>query len=414
MKMKFSFHAMLLGSLLAGQSAFSQVIDWAKKANPLSLPINEVSFNADGSKVLSGTDCHPASIRMFDVTTGSLEWDHTVSDSYMCIMGVGFSSNSRYVAAIEEFGNIFIFDNTGSSPVLSNTIVTGTTYGFSLAIAPGNHKIAIGCSDGRMKIYDIADGDLLHDVSGLTTWVTSVCYSPDGKHIVSGGSDYKVRIWDTNGSLIQTCSGHTGQITRVRISPDSRYIVSSSKDNTIKIWELSTGALLNTLSGHLQDVKTIDISPDGTKIVSGSLDSTCKIWDMTSGTLIRTFGAKEGGAVNAVAWSPKGDRIATGSSTSNLLMWKVPATFTGIEQTGKTDPVSFSVYPNPCGDELSLNIHKNMIVKKVRISDMTGRILYESSDYNEKIPTGKLSTGQYILTIDNGEITPYSITFTKQ
>ena len=87
----------------------AQTIDWSMKANPLNLSINGVAFRADGQKVLSGTNCHPATIRMFDVTSSNLDWNYNVGMTFMCIMGVTFSSNTNYIAAIEEFGNIFIF-----------------------------------------------------------------------------------------------------------------------------------------------------------------------------------------------------------------------------------------------------------------------------------------------------------------
>ena len=133
----------------------AQTIDWSMKANPLNLSINGVAFRADGQKVLSGTNCHPATIRMFDVSSSNLDWNYNVGMTFMCIMGVTFSSNTNYIAAIEEFGNIFIFDNTSSSPVIIDTINTGTSYGFSTAISPSNDKVAVGCSNGKLKIYNI-------------------------------------------------------------------------------------------------------------------------------------------------------------------------------------------------------------------------------------------------------------------
>ena len=35
-------------------------------------------------------------------------------------------------------------------------------------------------------------------LEGHTSYVTSVAYSPDGKHIVSGSLDKTVRVWDSN------------------------------------------------------------------------------------------------------------------------------------------------------------------------------------------------------------------------
>ncbi|MBK7245984.1 MAG: hypothetical protein IPH98_19450 [Saprospiraceae bacterium] len=76
----------------------SQSLIWSKKSNPYFNSINSIAFNGDGTKVISGTDCHPAAIRMFDVNTGTLLWNYEVGSNFMCIMGIGFSSNNHYIA----------------------------------------------------------------------------------------------------------------------------------------------------------------------------------------------------------------------------------------------------------------------------------------------------------------------------
>ncbi len=331
----------------------AQTIDWSMKGNPLNLQVNGVAFRADGQKVVSGTNCHPASIRMFDVASSNLNWDHNVGMTYMCIMGVTFSSNSNYIAAIEEFGNIFIFDNTGLTPVITDTINTGTSYGFSTTISPTNDKVAVGCSNGKLKIYNLPGGSLSNDINAHPSWVTTVCYSPDGTKIITGGNDDKVKIWSNSGSLLFTCSGHTGDITNVKVTPDNSFVISSSKDDKIKIWNIATGALVQTISGHTSDVNGIDISPDGSKIVSASSDKTCKIWNFSTGNLITTFAVADSGAVNSVAWSPNGDKIVTGNAVSDVVLWSIPLTLHVNDINVSHHTI---IYPNPTKNQLSIQL----------------------------------------------------------
>ncbi|MFZ1380462.1 MAG: hypothetical protein WAS56_12400, partial [Saprospiraceae bacterium] len=74
-------------AFLSFDICIAQTIDWSMKGNPHDLQVNGVAFRADGKKVLSGTNCHPASIRMFDVASSNLEWDYVVGMAYLCIMG---------------------------------------------------------------------------------------------------------------------------------------------------------------------------------------------------------------------------------------------------------------------------------------------------------------------------------------
>jgi WD40 repeat protein len=331
----------------------AQKIDWSMKGNPLNLQVNGVAFRADGQKVLSGTNCHPASIRMFDVASSKLDWDYNVGMTYMCIMGVTFSSNTHYIAAIEEFGNIFIFDNTGVNPIMIDTIDTGTSYAFSTAISPDNDKVAVGCSDGKLKIYNIPSGTLSNDINAHPSWVTTVAYSADGTTIVTGGNDDKVKIWSNSGTLLHTCTGHKGDITGVKITPDNNFVVSSSKDDKIIIWNITTGALVQTISGHTSDVNGIDISPDGSKIVSASSDKTCKIWNFSTGNLITTFAVADSGAVNSVAWSPNGDKIVTGNAVSDVVLWSIPLTLHVNDINVSHHTI---IYPNPTKNQLSIQL----------------------------------------------------------
>lgn len=356
-----------------GSVVNAQQLIWKSKANPMLLSVNGVQFNPSGTQVVSGTNCHPATMRTYDVTTGNVTWDFTLGANFMCIMGVTFSSNSSYIAAIEEFGNAFIFDNTGVAPIPVDTINTGGGYGFCNTISPDNSKIAIGCSNGKLKIYSIGNGILVSDISAHTSWVTTAAYSPTGQYLITGGSDSKVKIWDSNGVLLNTCGGHSSYITQVKVSPDSKYIISASRDKTIKVWDIKNGNLLRTFSGHSGHVNGVDINSTGQKIVSASSDSTCKIWNFNDGSIIASFGIKDSGKVTAIAWHPSLNSIVSATDKSDIFYWNADASLSN------NNPVTdqFRIYPNPTKAKIftdkkditsALLINVNGIASKVSVS----------------------------------------------
>ena len=66
------------------------------------------------------------------------------------------------------------------------------------------------------------------------------------------------------------------------------------------------------LSGHVDGVTAVAWSPDGSRIVTGSDDATIRVWDAVTGEGL--FSLEHGSKVRSVAWSPDGSRIAAGSS----------------------------------------------------------------------------------------------------
>ena len=79
---------------------------------------------------------------------------------------------------------------------------------------------------------------------------------------------------------------------------------------------------LYTYHGHTASVNAVAWSPDGKRIASGSTDNTVQVWDAIDGRHVFTYKGHTN-PVGAVAWSPDGKRIASGGNDHTVQVWQV-------------------------------------------------------------------------------------------
>lgn len=74
------------------------------------------------------------------------------------------------------------------------TVQFDTKYPRPHVISPDSKIIVIGF-DYKAQIWNISDGELLDTIEVRPKGVDSLCFSPDGKSLLMGAADKKIRIW---------------------------------------------------------------------------------------------------------------------------------------------------------------------------------------------------------------------------
>ncbi|KIX96167.1 uncharacterized protein Z520_07945 [Fonsecaea multimorphosa CBS 102226] len=117
------------------------------------------------------------------------------------------------------------------------------------AFSPDNRHLAVVGDDGYLRIIDYPQERLTDIYSSYYGGFTCVCWSPDGKYVLTGGQDDLVTIWSLpERQIIARCPGHDSWVTAVAFDPwrcDERtYRFGSVGDDCkLLLWDFSVGML---------------------------------------------------------------------------------------------------------------------------------------------------------------------------
>jgi coatomer protein complex subunit alpha (xenin) len=111
--------------------------------------------------------------------------------------------------------------------------------------------------------------------------VRGVDFHPSQPLFVSGGDDYKIKVWNYKQKrCLFTLLGHLDYIRTVQFHNEYPWIVSASDDQTIRVWNWQSRTCAAVLTGHNHYVMCAQFHPKEDLVVSASLDQTVRVWDI--------------------------------------------------------------------------------------------------------------------------------------
>ena len=150
------------------------------------------------------------------------------------IQGLAFLRSGRLIATggtPARFGEIQIWDVDDRKLRVSTTVCHDTLFG--LAISPDERRLAVGCADNTVRIYQATSGRELLRMNHHENWVLGVVFGGDGRRIVSVGRDRAAKLIDANsGAFVENINLLRGELAAVVRHPRIEAVVIGGEDRT--------------------------------------------------------------------------------------------------------------------------------------------------------------------------------------
>jgi WD40 repeat protein len=262
--------------------------------------------------------------RLVDLATG--DTIEKLADHAFGVLCAAWSSDGRLLAVggHDSVVRLYRFD-PGDGQLRAVASVAAAGWVARLAWSPVTDLLAVGA--GRRLSFVDADGNVRQQCEPVDSTITDVTWAPNGRRV--GVAAYGAVSWYDPDLLDSPRPARQhrwkGSLLSLEISPDGRWACVGAQDASIHLWKLWSGDELS-MSGYPAKLEHLAFRDDSRWMASACLGELT-VWDFSRkgprGTAPAS-GEAHGRHIEAMAWRPGGDVLATGGADGRVVLWPSP------------------------------------------------------------------------------------------
>ncbi len=156
--------------------------------------------------------------------------------------------------------------------------------------------------------------------------VNALAFSAEAKLVAVGRGSIVELVDPVSQVAVKKLDGHRGAVNALVWSADGSQLFAASGENAIegevRQWDVASTKVARTFTGHRDVIYALALSPDGKTLATGSYDQKIKLWNVADATERKTLSGHNG-AVFALAFRPDGKLIASASADRTVKLWDV-------------------------------------------------------------------------------------------
>ena len=190
---------------------------------------------------------------------------------------------------------------------------------WGLLLLPGEKEFLTAGDGGYVTRWELATGRQVMTYRHGST-VFRLALRDGGKEFVATDNSNVAVLWNLEtGEKIRTFKGHTDSVYTAMFISEGKRLLTGASDGKLKMWDVATGKCERTYEKELDDVYTIRASPDGTRFAMCSADDRLRVFE--SETLKVVWSTEFENDVKVASWSPDGKEIATACEDKKLYVF---------------------------------------------------------------------------------------------